>query len=77
MGTGRGRPGGNPNINQNPQTFSTERPEPLSAKLSMRITASMLQELKQHQDWQELVREAIATALETKRPGEPQAQEES
>jgi len=58
------RPGGNPNIKDNPHTFKTDRDEPLTEKLSMRITPSMLAELKQHENWQELVRQAISEALE-------------
>lgn len=61
MGKGRGRPGGNPDLKQH--QFQAEGDEPLSAKLSMRVTQSMLDELKQYDGWQDLVREAIAAKL--------------
>lgn len=61
MGQGRGRPGGNPDLKKH--QYQTTRDEPLSAKLSMRVTQSMLDELKQYDGWQDLVREAIAAKL--------------
>ena len=57
-----GRPGGNPDLKN--YGFKTDRPESLTAKLSMRVAPSMLAELKKKDNWQELVREAIAKALE-------------
>ena len=55
------------NRNPSPKTrFTTDRPEPLTAKLSMRVTDSMLTEIKQNENWQEFVRQAIAKALEEK-----------
>jgi hypothetical protein len=56
-----GRPGGNPEITK--YSFQTDREEALTAKLSMRISPSLLEELKEHENWQELVREAIAEKL--------------
>ncbi|MDJ0724396.1 MAG: hypothetical protein QNJ38_04725 [Prochloraceae cyanobacterium] len=56
--------------NQNPSPatrFKTDRDEPLKAKLSMRITQSMLDELKKQENWQELVRNAIAEKLAQKK----------
>ena len=56
------RPGGNPNIKNH--GFKTDRAEPLTANLSMRIAPSMLKELRSRDNWKELVRNAIAKALE-------------
>lgn len=53
---------GNPKIKE--YGFKTDRPESLTAKLSMRVAPSMLEELKKKDNWQELVRDAIAKALE-------------
>jgi hypothetical protein len=58
---GRGRPGGNPELREH--KFTTDRPEPMTAKLSMRIAPSMLAEVQAQENWQEFVREAIAEAL--------------
>jgi L-lysine 2,3-aminomutase len=55
-------PKGNPKIKE--YGFTTDREESLTAKLSMRITPSMLDKLKQQDDWQELVRQAIAEKLQ-------------
>ncbi len=57
-------PTGNPNIKN--YGFTTDRDEPLTAKFSLRVTHSMLAKLKQQENWQELVRQAIAKALEEK-----------
>lgn len=56
-------PTGNPNIKN--YGFKTDRVEPLTAKLSMRVTNSMLAKLKEQDNWQELVREAIAEKLQS------------
>ena len=58
-----GRPGGNPDLKN--YGFKTDRPESLTAKLSMRVAPSMLAELKKKDNWQELVREAIAEKLQS------------
>ena len=53
------------NLNPSPQTrFKTDRQEPLTAKLSMRITDSMLAQIKQKENWQEFVRQTLQKALE-------------
>ncbi|MCY7393496.1 MAG: hypothetical protein LH647_18975 [Leptolyngbyaceae cyanobacterium CAN_BIN12] len=57
------RPGGNPDINKNPQTFSTERDESLTELLQLRVSGSMKESLKRLDGWQELVRQAIAEKL--------------
>jgi hypothetical protein len=62
------RPGGNPNISKNPQTFTTDRPEPLTKQMQLRISESMWEELQQQEDWREFVREAIAAALQNQNP---------
>ncbi len=56
-------PKGNPKIKE--YGFKTDRPESLTAKLSMRVAPSMLAELKKKENWQELVREAIAEKLKS------------
>ncbi|MDJ0531308.1 MAG: hypothetical protein QNJ70_02220 [Xenococcaceae cyanobacterium MO_207.B15] len=56
-------PKGNPNIKE--YGFKTDREESLTAKLSMRVTPSMLSELKKKDNWQEFVRQAIAEKLES------------
>lgn len=53
---------GNPNIKK--YGFKTDRPEPLTAKLSMRVSNSMLTKLKEKENWQEFVRETLAKALQ-------------
>ncbi len=58
-----GRPGGNPDFGTK-YAFKTERKEPLTESLSLRVPASMKSELKCLQNWQELVRLAIAEKLE-------------
>lgn len=52
---------GNPNIKK--YGFKTDRPEPLTAKLSMRVTDSLLAKLKEKENWQEFVRETLESAL--------------
>lgn len=55
------------NPNPSPKTrYTTNRNEPLTSNLSMKVSASMKTRLKQQENWQELVREAIAKALEEK-----------
>ena len=58
----KGRPGGNPDLVK--FQFSTDRPEPCSANLVVRIPPSQHEKLKQLPNWQEKVREAIADLLE-------------
>ncbi len=55
------RPGGNPKIKDH--GFKTERSESLTAHLSMRVTPSMLKEIRTQDNWTEFVRNAIAKAL--------------
>jgi hypothetical protein len=58
-----GRPGGNPDFGKK-YAFQTERKEPLTENLSLRVPARMKSELKCRENWQELVRQAIAEKLE-------------
>ncbi len=55
------RPGGNPDFIKHKLT--TTRPEPLTAKLTVRIPQSMMDELKALENYPEFVREAIQDAL--------------
>ncbi len=49
-----------PNPNPSPKTrFATDRKEPLSEKLTLRMTASMYSKLLQQEDYREFIREAI------------------
>ena len=55
-----------PNPNPSPKTrFQTNRREPLTAKLSMRVSDSMLAEIKKRDNWQDFVRQTLQKALET------------
>ncbi len=55
------RPGGNPALAEH--QFKTDRQEPCTAKLQVRVPPSMLDELKEYQGWQEIVREVLAEKL--------------
>jgi hypothetical protein len=57
-----GRPGGNPDLKAH--QFDTDREEALTAKLTLRLAPSMMEALKQQDNWQEFARRAIARALE-------------
>ncbi len=55
-----------PNPNPSPKTrFKSERPEPLSSKITVRLTDSMLQELKAQENYREFIRQAIAEKLQS------------
>jgi hypothetical protein len=58
-----GRPGGNPDFGTK-YAFTTQREEPLTENVSLRISATMKSQLKKQKNWQELVREAIAEKLQ-------------
>jgi hypothetical protein len=58
-----GRPGGNPDFGTK-YAFQTEREEPLTENVSLRVSASMKSQLQQQKNWQELVRQAIAEKLQ-------------
>ena len=55
------RPGGNPALAEH--QFKTDREEPCTAKLQVRVPPSMLAELKEYKNWQEIVREVLAEKL--------------
>lgn len=57
-----GRPGGNPDFGTK-YARKTNRAEPLVKKLTIRIPESMEFQLKQIDEYQEFVREAIAEKL--------------
>jgi hypothetical protein len=52
------RTGGNPDLEK--YQFTTEREEPLTAKFTLRVTHSMLTELKAISNWQEKTREKLS-----------------
>jgi hypothetical protein len=58
-----GRPGGNPDFGTK-YAFTTQREEPLTENVSLRVSASMKSQLQQQKNWQELVRTAIAEKLQ-------------
>ncbi|NJM99949.1 MAG: hypothetical protein HC800_24925 [Phormidesmis sp. RL_2_1] len=55
------RPGGNPDLAAH--QFTTDRPEPLTARLQLRVTERMKQQVTSIPNWQELIRDAIAKEL--------------
>ncbi|KAI9132347.1 hypothetical protein [Acaryochloris sp. CCMEE 5410] len=55
------RPGGNPDLVAH--QFKTDRPEPLSARIQIRVTERMKEQVTAVPNWQEFVREAIAEKL--------------
>ena len=52
-----GRPGGNPDLEK--YQFKTDKDEPCSAKLTLRIATSDFEKLKTLDNWQEKTRQAI------------------
>jgi hypothetical protein len=52
------RPGGNPELSKH--QFSTDKDEPCTAKLTLRLPPSQYEKLQTLPNWQEKVREAIA-----------------
>jgi hypothetical protein len=52
-----GRPGGNPDLEK--YQFKTDKDEPCSAKLTLRIAPSDFEKLKTLDNWQEKTRQAI------------------
>lgn len=59
---GRGRPGGNPELKKH--AYKTERPEPLKSKLAIWIEPSLVEALKEKENWRDLVRKAIAEIID-------------
>ena len=58
-----GRPGGNPDIKK--YGFKTNRSESCTAQITVRIPPSLKAQLTQKDNWQELVRQAIAEKLQS------------
>ncbi len=53
-----------PNPNPSPKTrIKSERPEPLSNNVSVRLTDAMYEKLKTKENYREFIREAIAEKL--------------
>lgn len=56
-----------PNPNPSPKTrFKTDRDEPLTSQLALKVSASFEKRLKKQKNWQEFVRITLAKALEEK-----------
>lgn len=58
------RPGGNPDLVAH--QFNTTRDEPLTEKVTIRISESMFKELQKLENYREFIRQAIAEKLENK-----------
>ena len=59
----KGRPGGNPDFGTK-YVLTTDRPEALTEKITVRIPPTMKEKLKQLADYPEFIREAIEEKLE-------------
>jgi glycyl-tRNA synthetase (class II) len=59
----KGRPGGNPEFGTK-YVLTTDRPEALTEKITVRIPPTMKKKLKQLSDYPEFIREAIEEKLE-------------
>jgi hypothetical protein len=55
------RKGGNPDIIKH--GFTTDREEPLTKQMQLRVTETMWQQLQTQSDWREFVRQAITDAI--------------
>lgn len=58
----KGRPGGNPSLVA--YQFTTDRDEPLTAKITIRLAPSMLEKLKELDNYREFIRQAVTEKLE-------------
>ena len=56
-----GRPGGNPDIKE--YGFKTNRAEPLRENLQVRVSTSMMKQIKSIENWHEFVRVTLAKGL--------------
>lgn len=56
------RPGGNPDLEK--YRFQTNREEPLTEKITLRISTRMAGQIEQIENYREFVRQAIAEKLE-------------
>lgn len=55
--------------NKNPSVenyFKTDRKESCTAQLNLRVPPSLLEKIKEQENWQEFVRTALAEKLEVK-----------
>ncbi len=59
----KGRPGGNPDFGTK-YVLTTDRPEALTAKITVRVAPTMKEKLKQFADYPEFVRQAIAEKMQ-------------
>ncbi len=59
----QGRPGGNPDLVK--YQFSTDREESCTAKMTLRLPPSQYAKLKEIDNWQEKVRLAIASLVQS------------
>ena len=59
----RGRPGGNPDLIK--YRYTTDREESCTAKMTLRLPPSHYAKLKKIDNWQEKVRTAIASIVES------------
>ncbi len=73
---GRGRPGGNPNFGKS-ISFRTERNEPLSALIALRVSERFRDRIKQDPDWAEKARQALAQAFGIEYEAFPKPSEQS
>jgi hypothetical protein len=69
----KGRPGGNPDFGTK-YVLTTNRPEALTERISVRVSPTINKKLKQLADYPEFIREAIAEKLQ-KLEAENQARE--
>lgn len=58
----KGRPGGNPDLVR--YQYATDREEPCTAKMTLRLPPSQYAKLQEIDNWQEKTRRAIAQLLE-------------
>ena len=58
------KPRGNPEVSK--YHFKTDRKEPCTAQLNLRVQPSLLEKIKQQENWQEFVRQTLAEKLEIK-----------
>ncbi|WP_254566010.1 hypothetical protein [Oscillatoria sp. HE19RPO] len=73
---GRGRPGGNPDFGKS-LSFRTERNEPLSAPITIRVSERFRDRIKQDPNWAEKARQVLAEAFEIDYEPFPKPSEQS
>jgi len=59
---GKGRPGGNPDLVQH--QFKTDRPEPCTERIQIRLPRSLYERITARPDWPEWARKILAENLE-------------